>query len=59
MLSVPLTTIAWSTSEMGQAAARLLIDLVEGKRGTKEQHIIVEPELVIRASCGARIAAAL
>jgi len=43
MLSVPLTTIAWSTSEMGQAAARLLIDLVEGKRGTKEQHIIVEP----------------
>jgi len=59
MLSVPLTTIAWSTSEMGQAAARLLIDLVEGKRGTKEQHIIVEPELVIRASCGARLAAAI
>jgi len=59
MLSVPLTTIAWSTSEMGQAAARLLIDLVEGKRGTKEQHIIVEPELVIRASCGARLAAAV
>jgi LacI family transcriptional regulator len=59
MLSVPLTTIAWSTSEMGQAAARLLIDLVEGKRGTKEQHIIVEPELVIRASCGARLAPAV
>jgi len=59
MLSVPLTTIAWSTSEMGQAAARLLIDLVEGKRGTREQHIIVEPELVIRASCGARLAAAV
>ena len=35
MLSVPLTTIAWSTSEMGQAAARLLIDLVEGERGQK------------------------
>lgn len=59
MLSVPLTTIAWSTSEMGQAAARLLIDLVESKRGTKEQHMIVEPELVIRASCGARLAAAV
>lgn len=59
MLRVPLTTIAWSTSEMGQAAARLLIDLVEGKRGTREQHIIVEPELVIRASCGARLAAAI
>jgi LacI family transcriptional regulator len=54
MLRVPLTTVAWSTSEMGQAAARLVIDLVEGKRGTREQHVIVEPELVIRASCGAK-----
>jgi DNA-binding LacI/PurR family transcriptional regulator len=53
MLRVPLTTVAWSTSEMGQAAARLLIDLVESKRGAKEQHVIVEPELVVRESCGA------
>ena len=59
MLRVPLTTVAWSTSEMGQAAARLLIDLVEGKRGTREQQIIVEPELVVRASCGAKLAAAV
>src|SRR2546425_235991 len=59
MLRVPLTTVAWSTAEMGQAAARLLIDLVEGKRGTREQHIIVEPELVVRASCGARLTAAV
>ena len=57
MLRVPLTTVGWSTSEMGQAAARLLIDLVEGKRGTREQHVIVEPELVVRASCGATQAA--
>ena len=59
MLSVPLTTVAWSTAEMGQAAARLLIDLVEGKKGTREQHVTVEPELVVRASCGARLAAAV
>ena len=57
MLRVPLTTVAWSTAEMGQAAARLVIDLVEGKRGVKEQHVIVEPELVVRASCGATQAA--
>lgn len=57
MLRVPLTTVAWSTAEMGQAAARLVIDLVEGKRGIKEQHVIVEPELVVRASCGATQAA--
>ena len=59
MLRVPLTTVAWSTAEMGQAAARLVIDLVEGKRGIKEQHVIVEPELVVRASCGARLAVAV
>jgi len=57
MLRVPLTTVAWSTSEMGQAAGRLLIVLVEHKRRPKEQHIIVEPELVVRESCGATRAA--
>jgi LacI family transcriptional regulator len=53
MLKVPLTTVAWSTAEMGQAAARLLIEIVEGKKRPKEQHVIVEPELVVRESCGA------
>jgi len=53
MLKVPLTTVAWSTAEMGQAAARLLVEIVEGKKRPKEQHIIVEPELIIRESCGA------
>ena len=57
MLRVPLTTVAWSTTEMGQAAARLLIDMVERKRGTKAQQLTVEPELVVRASCGATEAA--
>ena len=53
MLRVPLTTVAWSTSEMGQSAARLLVAMVESKKRTREQHIIVEPELVVRESCGA------
>jgi len=53
MLKVPLTTVAWSTSEMGQAAARLLVEMVEGKKRQKEQHVIVEPELIVRESCGA------
>jgi LacI family transcriptional regulator, galactose operon repressor len=53
MLKVPLTTVAWSTAEMGQSAARLLIAMVEGKKRPKEQHLIVEPELVVRESCGA------
>jgi len=53
MLKVPLTTVAWSTLEMGQAAAQILIEMVEGKKKRKDQHIIVEPELVVRESCGA------
>jgi LacI family transcriptional regulator len=53
MLRVPLTTVAWSTIEMGQAAARLLIGLIEGKKQQREQHIIVDPVLVVRESCGA------
>ena len=53
MLRVPLTTVSWSTSEMGQAAARLLVEMIEGKRAGKTQEIIVEPELIVRESCGA------
>jgi len=57
LLRVPLTTVAWSTTEMGHAAARLLIDMVEGKRGSKAQQVTVPPQLVVRASCGATAAA--
>jgi LacI family transcriptional regulator len=53
MLKVPLTTVAWSTLEMGRAAAHLLIELLQGKKRVGEQHVIVEPELVVRESCGA------
>jgi LacI family transcriptional regulator len=54
MLRVPLTTVAWSTVEMGQAAARLLLEMIEGKKRGTNQRVIVEPELVIRESCGAK-----
>jgi LacI family transcriptional regulator len=56
-LSVPLTTVTWDKTRMGQQAARLLLTLlgseadaeVNGRRG----RIICEPELVVRKSCGA------
>lgn len=54
MLRVPLTTIEWSKNEMGYAAAKLLIEMIEGKKRTKNQHIMVEPSLVLRESCGAK-----
>ena len=57
MLRVPLTTVSWSRSEMGQQAARLLIQLINGEAPTaKKQKVILPPELIIRASCGAQSA---
>ena len=50
MLRVPLTTISWSKSAMGQEAAGLLLDLIDGKK--KVRKITVPPELIIRRSCG-------
>ena len=55
MLRVPLTTVSWSRSEMGRDAARLLIELIEDKSRTlRPQHVILQPELIVRDSCGAR-----
>ncbi len=53
MLRVPLTTVSWSKAEMGQAAATLLLELIDGKK--KNRTITVSPELVIRQSSGTRI----
>ncbi|HJX93871.1 MAG TPA: LacI family DNA-binding transcriptional regulator [Pyrinomonadaceae bacterium] len=54
MLRVPLTTVAWSTMEMGQAAAKLLLESIEEKSKPANRQVIVKPELVIRQSCGAK-----
>lgn len=50
MLRVPLTTVSWSKSAMGQEAAGLLLQLIAGKK--KVRKLMVSPELVIRRSCG-------
>jgi LacI family transcriptional regulator len=52
MLSVPLTTVSWSKSAMGQEAANLLLELIGGKKKARRQ-ITIPPELIIRRSCGA------
>jgi LacI family transcriptional regulator, galactose operon repressor len=55
MLRVPLTTVSWSTSTMGQEAANLLLDLIDGKQETRRnRRITLPPELIIRRSCGVR-----
>lgn len=55
MLRVPLTTVSWSTTAMGQAAAKLLLELIDGKNsGGKPRQVTIAPELVVRRSCGAK-----
>jgi len=51
MLRVPLTTVSWSKVEMGRSAARLLLELLDGKK--KNQTITIPPELLIRQSSAA------
>jgi LacI family transcriptional regulator len=54
MLKVPLTTVSWSTQEMGHAAADLLLEQIDGKRKPKSQQVVIPPELLVRQSCGSR-----
>lgn len=55
MLKIPLTTVSWSRAEMGQAAANILLQMISGvsQPERKAPTIIIEPELIIRESCGA------
>ena len=53
MLRVPLTTVSWSTAAMGQSAAELLLELIQGTAiSGKNRHVTIPPELVVRRSCG-------
>jgi LacI family transcriptional regulator len=51
--SVPLTTVAQRKEEMGKMAVKLLLERIRQKR-IMSRHIILEPKLVVRASCGAK-----
>src|SRR5262245_49898403 len=52
MLQVPLTTVSWSKTAMGQTAAGLLLDMIDGKPVKKTSVTVVEPALIVRKSCG-------
>ncbi len=50
LLRVPLTTIDQSSGLIGQKAAELLLELMEGRRRAKPQRIIIPPRLIVRQS---------
>jgi LacI family transcriptional regulator len=58
LLSVPLTTITWNKTEMGQVSARCILNELSRGTGRTRQNsgitVILEPELVVRKSCGAK-----
>lgn len=49
-LHPPLTTIKVPISEIGKAAANLVIDLIRSGKSSGEQHINISTELIIRKS---------
>ena len=54
-LEVPLTTVALPKHEMGQQAAQILFECIEANEAHSEpRQVMLEPQLIVRASCGAR-----
>lgn len=53
-LAVPLTVMAQPTREMGEATARLALDLLAG-RVPPRTRIVLPARLIVRDSCGARL----
>ncbi|MBG9565518.1 substrate-binding domain-containing protein [Brevibacillus agri] len=53
-LDPPLTTVSQPAFEMGELAAKSLIKKIQSKRSTKPKTTVLEPELIIRRSCGTK-----
>lgn len=50
---IEITTVSQKKQEMGRLGAKRLIDKIEKNRGYKKPyHIVLEPGLIIRRSCG-------
>ena len=52
MLRVPLTTVSWSRTELGQAAAELLLHPLDSNSEEEEEprRVIIPPRLIVRES---------
>ncbi len=52
MKGIELTTIGQKKYEMGAIAVKLLVERIEGGKSESAKEIFLEPELIIRKSCG-------
>jgi LacI family transcriptional regulator len=52
MKGIELTTIGQKKYEMGALAVRTLVERIEGGKVGPPKEIILEPELIIRKTCG-------
>ena len=52
---VEITTVSQKKYEMGSLATKVLIDKIENGVPTRVHQTILEPELIIRSSCGYRL----
>jgi len=48
-----LTTIRQPARQMGEEALRLLLERMSTESGTHHKHVLLQPELIVRESCGA------
>jgi len=55
MKGIELTTIGQKKYEMGALAVKTLVDRIEGRKSGPPEEIILEPELIIRKTCGFRL----
>ncbi len=53
-LPVKMTTVRFPKYEVGKTAAELLQKLINGETVRRDQIIVLQPEIVIRQSCGAQ-----
>jgi LacI family transcriptional regulator len=53
---IELTTIGQKKYEMGETAVKILVERIERKRVEPAREVILEPELIIRKSCGFHLA---
>jgi len=51
--SIEITTVSQNKQDMGRLGVKRLIDKIEKRRGYKKPyHVVLEPRLIIRKSCG-------